>query len=167
MGVFLALSESQIDYGSLPHARGGVSFTCGTPQVGIPSSPRTWGCFYPYPGAIFPGTVFPTHVGVFLSVWALPVLLLRLPHARGGVSPGTGPKGRWVLSSPRTWGCFSAHRRKHPHSRVFPTHVGVFLRIRIRVSIRVSLPHARGGVSVRQRVSISGTLSSPRTWGCF
>ena len=147
MGVFLALSESQIDYGSLPHARGGVSFTCGTPQVGIPSSPRTWGCFYPYPGAIFPGTVFPTHVGVFLSVWALPVLLLRLPHARGGVSQDQNQSQYKSQSSPRTWGCFCSTKGFHFGNLVFPTHVGVFLVVLDGVRGWWSLPHARGGVS--------------------
>ena len=51
-------------------------------------------------------SVFPTHVGVFLSKPAASPACWRLPHARGGVS------------IPRI---FSTAR-----CAVFPTHVGVF-----------------------------------------
>ena len=49
-------------------------------------------------------------------------------------------------SSPRTWGCFRQMRHK--------------LR-------RLSLPHARGGVSAAYRLATRLQRSSPRTWGCF
>ena len=52
----------------LPHACGGVSLTFGLNPTMAESSPRMWGCFHvivPYPRL---NLVFPTHVGVFLSI---------------------------------------------------------------------------------------------------
>ena len=70
----------------LPHARGGVSGK-GAPEAPLlPSSPRTWGCFFPIRRSGSEVPVFPTHVGVFP---ARPLGAGRshsLPHARGGVS---------------------------------------------------------------------------------
>ena len=107
VGVFLGIRSRAKDFGSLPHARGGVSFLrlrlwrCGG------SSPRTWGCFLMRFFVNAQKGVFPTHVGVF-PLQALRLGHLRsLPHARGGVSGGVffHVAGDW--SSPRTWGCFS------------------------------------------------------------
>ena len=52
-------------------------------------------------------------------------------------------------------------------SKVFPTHVGVFLDLTPADFRRLSLPHARGGVSSIIRRRSCPALSSPRTWGCF
>ena len=91
----------------LPHARGGVSTKqCNAKAFGM-SSPRTWGCFRFFPVRAHHTLVFPTHVGVFLPTFDKPVLVCRLPHARGGVSK------QFVIVF------FTA--------LVFPTHVGVFL----------------------------------------
>ena len=106
VGVFLMLPSSYLFLGRLPHACGGVSVekgqyrrcpclphACGgvsavaRPRMPIcPSSPRMWGCFY-HPGT-FGGSsvVFPTHVGVFLSLSAVRARHSCLPHACGGVS---------------------------------------------------------------------------------
>ena len=111
--------------------------------------------------------VFPTHVGVFLSVWVLPVLLLRLPHARGGVSNYRCSACWEKLSSPRTWGCFYKDRYFVSCAEVFPTHVGVFLEAHADPRPRLGLPHARGGVSAEADSSPNAAQSSPRTWGCF
>jgi len=72
-----------------------------------------------------------------------------------------------VVSSPRTWGCFYPCGSCMGLQRVFPTHVGVFLRYVLRTSSRISLPHARGGVSGLDLVNTVHHQSSPRTWGCF
>ena len=75
------------------------------------SSPRTWGCFLLIWLTFFIFFVFPTHVGVFLY----PVILCKpfscLPHARGGVSTDFHAFFNILLSSPRTWGCFSEASR--------------------------------------------------------
>ncbi|SXN35126.1 Domain of uncharacterised function (DUF2825) [Klebsiella pneumoniae] len=91
----------------------------------------------------------------------------RLPHARGGVSRWRAAGEKVDTSSPRTWGCFSRPDLFGLVSKVFPTHVGVFLKVSAKRSGSMRLPHARGGVSgcvIRQHEL---DLSSPRTWGCF
>ena len=132
-----------------------------------PSSPRTWGCFPMCWRASSWFSVFPTHVGVFPPKSYDSINSFSLPHARGGVSHGGKSDNAHQQSSPRTWGCFINVNDSVTKSKVFPTHVGVFL---MRLSAATSfscLPHARGGVSVDLwRIGMTIT-SSPRTWGCF
>ena len=52
-------------------------------------------------------------------------------------------------------------------TKVFPTHVGVFLKVFMFVPLSFCLPHARGGVSICKRRDNAPAKSSPRTWGCF
>ena len=151
----------------LPHARGGVSHLFSMPQLSDGSSPRTWGCFRPESRCRGPCLVFPTHVGVFPIVSLSTSKVMRLPHARGGVSPlWKAPRIRG-RSSPRTWGCFYLELRDRKREVVFPTHVGVFLTLRLKVVDVECLPHARGGVSMGRIRSCAQAQSSPRTWGCF
>ena len=107
VGVFLCSGSPAHVSSGLPHARGGVSGFLHVGASHITSSPRTWGCFtnggrYETPkrclpharGGVSPSkriskmvhTVFPTHVGVFLTGYR--------------ILPGMAE------SSPRTWGCF-------------------------------------------------------------
>ena len=151
----------------LPHARGGVSIFSIRGIKKNASSPRTWGCFQCVRILWEKKLVFPTHVGVFLSIGT--------DYAADGAS------------SPRTWGCFFHLPALRTSGDVFPTHVGVFLGSAPRGLLLFCLPHARGGVSAcrpsrprhaglphaRGGVSSSTSevhgkgLSSPRTWGCF
>ena len=131
---------------SLPHARGGVSFSGWWASLSDASSPRTWGCFSSTGQNGSYGSVFPTHVGVFLIWRFLPSMNAGLPHARGGVSHQAATLGGALESSPRTWGCFP---------------------VSLCCSIRAGLPHARGGVSTKQCNAKAFGMSSPRTWGCF
>ncbi len=112
-------------------------------------------------------SVFPTPVGVFLYGTAQHLAVESLPHARGGVSLWVCcclPRGK---SSPRPWGCFH-HQLAHGASRVvFPTPVGVFPRWTGLSCARLSLPHARGGVSRSDAQWAGAWSSSPRPWGCF
>ncbi len=71
------------------------------------------------------------------------------------------------MSSPRPWGCFPDNPQLKTLIAVFPTPVGVFPVRSGRQKDRKGLPHARGGVSGRQRAKRSGGRSSPRPWGCF
>ena len=132
---------------SLPHARGGVSKIAVDDFCQWKSSPRPWGCFLVYDGAIKERFVFPTPVGVFPQKQTPPPCKRRLPHARGGVSKIQVPQ-------------FAA-------PTVFPTPVGVFLGSIKKPPPAASLPHARGGVSDPDDASIEVTVSSPRPWGCF
>ena len=86
---------------------------------------------------------------------------------RGGVSNISHMKKRMILSSPRAWGCFHRVNEKDVCSKVFPTCVGVFLKIFEERVDATSLPHVRGGVSVSSVSGTTLTLSSPRAWGCF
>ncbi|SVX19651.1 Domain of uncharacterised function (DUF2825) [Klebsiella pneumoniae] len=131
------------------------------------SSPRTWGCFLIEWAKTLVRIVFPTHVGVFLLLFAVSFAPQCLPHARGGVSGGPYGAERRVTSSPRTWGCFPGGGKRCSRVPVFPTHVGVFLIAAGYVQKKACLPHARGGVSVVQITPQISRQSSPRTWGCF
>ena len=73
--------------------------------------------------------------------------LFSLPHARGGVSHKAKPNPEVMESSPRPWGCFWSVCEKLSGQLVFPTPVGVFLNIIVRIFRQNRLPHARGGVS--------------------
>ena len=72
-----------------------------------------------------------------------------------------------IESSPRSWGCFPPFLQIRKHYRVFPTLVGVFLPAVSIASVNISLPHARGGVSVSVWDTDAAGRSSPRSWGCF
>ena len=80
----------------------------------------------------FVAEVFPTPVGVFLELWPSGVGLPGLPHARGGVSAPQYSAAELERSSPRPWGCFLLGPPALLPVRVFPTPVGVFLRVRAR-----------------------------------
>ena len=117
--------------------------------------------------SILPKKVFPTLVGVFLSslwIWAF---VPRLPHARGGVSKSSAPAIADDTSSPRSWGCFYFDSQRPFPDPVFPTLVGVFLKVASVLAVPACLPHARGGVS-QYTIECQGcSKSSPRSWGCF
>ena len=92
---------------------------------------------------------------------------ISLPHARGGVSIRRKISDNTFQSSPRPWGCFQERSPLGSTPGVFPTPVGVFLIINGVEFKRVSLPHARGGVSLMS-ARLGGMLrSSPRPWGFF
>ena len=167
VGVFPGCMCGRPCSGCLPHARGGVSGRVrhGRPKGG--SSPRSWGCFcwrrHPGPG----WRVFPTLVGVFLLGQKARTIWSGLPHARGGVSSYRPTSSNARRSSPRSWGCFCHGQGRPDGIPVFPTLVGVFLRLGIALAPLVGLPHARGGVSTCSPPTGRKVLSSPRSWGCF
>ena len=70
-------------------------------------------------------------------------------------------------SSPCTWGCFHAGRPGCYPPKVFPMHVGVFLKVTKEYFETEGLPHARGGVSSTDASFSLCLMSSPCTWGCF
>ena len=146
-GCFSIEAHKQDGTYSLPHARGGVSSVCPPIAAALASSPRTWGCFFGTNWRTSQPIVFPTHVGVFLTVLFLASSRVCLPHARGGVSGSAS-----CLPMPRL---------------VFPTHVGVFPPSAWYLPSAKSLPHARGGVSKTPFHDVHSLRSSPRTWGCF
>ncbi len=167
VGVFPCRLRTRSRCVCLPHARGGVSIETSSTERTSRSSPRTWGCFLVMHPEIEEARVFPTHVGVFLSVAPPASPATRLPHARGGVSEQKRLALYELWSSPRTWGCFSLISANAWVSPVFPTHVGVFPRVVRWRAFRLRLPHARGGVSVSAEFDRLTARSSPRTWGCF
>ena len=147
VGVFLITDSPLKASTRLPHARGGVSDSRRGRFHFDPSSPRPWRCFSAAPGFRFAAFVFPTPVGVFLAFKLAMCRIVRLPHARGGVSFPTWGCMTRIRSSPRPWGCFLRGLVHRPQPRVFPTPVGVFLTKLKRSSPKMGLPHARGGVS--------------------
>ncbi len=167
MGVFLVNVVATHELNRLPHACGGVSGKRSGFGVIARSSPRMWGCFWNGGWSTSFGTVFPTHVGVFLYEKQSYPEFCSLPHACGGVSNLGIPVTVGGASSPRMWGCFYVIGFHANSSIVFPTHVGVFLRLNATATIGKRLPHACGGVSYFKTVLGIGVQSSPRMWGCF
>ena len=92
---------------------------------------------------------------------------LGLPHARGGVSHRQARHTHHLQSSPRPWGCFHGVQVAELLTQVFPTPVGVFLKVRPSQPWLQRLPHARGGVSAACALPARYARSSPRPWGCF
>ncbi len=131
------------------------------------SSPRPWGCFYSDVRAVFVPQVFPTPVGVFPTFCSTRLFQMGLPHARGGVSVIICHHTPGNASSPRPWGCFCRVGAGHHRGAVFPTPVGVFLLQNAGIFLKLSLPHARGGVSGEVPTASTLDESSPRPWGCF
>ena len=86
---------------------------------------------------------------------------------RGGVSAFKGDIEYREKSSPHAWGCFMDGYREELAESVFPTCVGVFLKIKIIFVLYKSLPHMRGGVSRKPGRRCPGCRSSPHAWGCF
>ena len=86
VGVFLVETKGGDYTYCLPHVRGGVSGQRADGLVQWRSSPRAWGCFLKSAIRNVKMSVFPTCVGVFLHIYALPVRVRCLPHVRGGVS---------------------------------------------------------------------------------
>ena len=114
-----------------------------------------------------PGVVFPTPVGVFLSYGKSWAFKESLPHTRGGVSRFESGGDELRKSSPHPWGCFFCVIQHGDNTIVFPTPVGVFLKIYMEGSLRNCLPHTRGGVSTGLILSNGAGMSSPHPWGCF
>ena len=86
VGVFLADEKIIPEEISFPHMRGGVSFLI-VDTVGLCMfSPHAWGCFPWYSATVKYGVVFPTCVGVFLSIDFGIRGNICFPHMRGGVS---------------------------------------------------------------------------------
>ena len=152
---------------SLPHARGGVSNANRSIVYVFLSSPCTWGCFPRETARHISQCVFPMHVGVFLQKTYAAFCIKSLPHARGGVSCISVIASSTLWSSPCTWGCFYLGQVFDLSTYVFPMHVGVFPVHQDIRTLKVRLPHARGGVSYSNTTSKHLTQSSPCTWGCF
>ncbi len=114
VGVFPERTSRTFQKCRLPHARGGVSMGGTQRLLALQSSPRTWGCFLNMLPTLQPISVFPTHVGVFLTTPGGMITYDSLPHARGGVSPPFNRGDDIRQSSPRTWGCFWNPRRAVP-----------------------------------------------------
>ena len=167
VGVFPLPTWSDARAGSLPHARGGVSAVRDGNISAIVSSPRSWRCFRPLTLTFSTDWVFPTLVGVFLTIISFCSVYVSLPHARGGVSSGICGPGPRPWSSPRSWGCFLVLSGDIGDGLVFPTLVGVFPEASKSLPSNDGLPHARGGVSIWEGEPLTHAKSSPRSWGCF
>ena len=149
VGVFPVSSPPPARQRSLPHVRGGVSLSDFFYWPFAKSSPRAWGCFCARGAGASSEDVFPTCVGVFLTMPPCTGFLRSLPHVRGGVSLMRNAAPHRLESSPRAWGCFQLSTWAYRGTPVFPTCVGVFLARNTADTFKLCLPHVRGGVSKR------------------
>ncbi|SPX55995.1 Domain of uncharacterised function (DUF2825) [Klebsiella pneumoniae] len=147
--------------------RGGVSLPRNIRFSRAWSSPHAWGCFPLSDARGHLRVVFPTCVGVFLTVTEQLEVKVRLPHMRGGVSKPVLAPAIAKESSPHAWGCFRQRMVVVSVTGVFPTCVGVFLAITVKPAMRPRLPHMRGGVSTSRTIKSQAMASSPHAWGCF
>ena len=129
VGVFPLPSSIHLFPFPLPHARGGVSSRSFTQSAMARSSPRPWGCFPSEKNHRKQIELFPTHVGVFPRTARSNLQSISLPHARGGVSAANSFSSAIKPSSPRPGGCFLHFEPRQPNAGVFPTPVGVFLKL--------------------------------------
>ena len=105
VGMFPENDGFAIESSSLPHACGDVPFRhCVLFRLSL-SSPRMWGCSFPYSGHWGGYPVFPTHVGMFLVIVSHGFLATSLPHACGDVPYVQFVMTGKIESSPRMWGC--------------------------------------------------------------
>ena len=167
VGVFLVFRSLFFMVRSLPHARGGGSYSLMPFDVRFKSSPRPWGWFSLRGQSHRRSRVFPTPVGVFPVKSSCSGASSRLPHARGGVSRLRRSGKTSGASSPRPWGWFFHDFFSLLPASVFPTPVGVVLISDAVHPMRVRLPHARGGVSTFCVLRLRIDASSPRPWGWF
>ncbi len=166
-GCFLRRRARPFYTSSLPHMRGGVSNNLYPFDSLSSSSPHAWGCFSHRRKSTGLKKVFPTCVGVFLSLITRRKRMHCLPHMRGGVSELIQSLESAGESSPHAWGCFRVERFMSNSITVFPTCVGVFPAFQSRSDLMVCLPHMRGGVSSIICGGIALRVSSPHAWGCF
>jgi len=126
VGVYLSTEPDRVGFEGFPHACGGVPKLVTKGDEMKPFSPRMWGCTYYQRLANERNRGF--------------------PHACGGVPPCEQSCGCRNKFSPRMWGCTLRIVKGQTIDYVFPTHVGVYLSLPITSSVRVSFPHACGGV---------------------
>jgi len=87
VGVYLKAKTDTIPASRFPHACGGVPVLFRSFRLLFGFSPRMWGCTGCTRVRSARAPVFPTHVGVYLSMSLLFTENSRFPHACGGV-PG-------------------------------------------------------------------------------
>ena len=74
--------------------------------------------------------VFPTQVGMFPRRTPRSNPSTRFPHAGGDVSGSDRVKHPFAEFSPRRWGCFPKVQADPTGYLVFPTQVGMFLKVK-------------------------------------
>ncbi len=106
VGVFPYLTGGEDEAFRLPHTGGGVSKNPSIEGLLFESSPHRWGCFLTQRHSGRNAGVFPTQVGVFLTIPPEAWSMQGLPHTGGGVSNDTTGSVVDAGSSPHRWGCF-------------------------------------------------------------
>ena len=159
--------ELGIQKRSFLHACGGVSSALSAIIRITEFSPRMWRCFYMANPYAYLCEVFSTHVEVFLILTLGLIAVLSFLHACGGVSSMSLMDIKSVSFSPRMWRCFFPRRMRHSASKVFSTHVEVFLTSDKVSASSASFLHACGGVSWDGRHHGRFREFSPRMWRCF
>ena len=130
VGMFLRHSIGLHQPFGFPHAGGDVSERNRRVNRGFQFSPRRWGCFRRDEPQRDPPSVFPTQVGMFPRELTPSRVGPRFPHAGGDVSSDERRCAVVVPFSPRRWGCFFICFLLLRFRHVFPTQVGMFLKVK-------------------------------------
>ncbi len=164
--MFLSASEAGAVSATFPHASGDVPLTCGMGTLVPFFSPREWGCSFGWMEIPYAAMLFPTRVGMFRGLSAMPVAVFAFPHASGDVPPLLQLRHGKRSFSPREWGCSGGFSVLSQYAALFPTRVGMFRLAAVKLLRRLPFPHASGDVPPPSRRQTFLVCFSPREWGC-
>ena len=137
------------------HARGDVSESGMSASQEMKYAPRTWRCFHHDGPAHRRGYVCSTHVEMFPSTSTITSGKGSMLHARGDVSSSLHCSILTLEYAPRTWRCFFLTHEEARRHIVCSTHVEMFLKCFLSLVMKVSMLHARGDVSILQKMTLT------------
>ena len=149
-----------------PHTCGDVPRVLAVQDEPEMFSPHMWGCSGIGLRDGRAQEVFPTHVGMFRGRTGQKRRTFRFPHTCGDVPRRDYFTSCLVAFSPHMWGCSGKRGKSLKSGKVFPTHVGMFLRsLSNRQHIR-RFPHTCGDVPSEPAATPTQEPFSPHMWGC-
>ncbi len=129
------------------------------------SSPRTWGTHPGGPSGEGQDRFIPTYMGNTGCRHGNPHLSSVHPHVHGEHFAAVPGALFAIGSSPRTWGTLECPPGLLVEGRFIPTYMGNTSSSRLSPTGRTVHPHVHGEHITASGGRVSGSGSSPRTWG--
>ncbi len=154
-----------LTYKNFPHTRGDGPPHQRVDDDALTFSPHAWGwsskCFVVSPS---PG-IFPTRVGMVLTIVERLAPSANFPHTRGDGPHSYSKIFADKAFSPHAWGWSWLKFRWRIERRIFPTRVGMVLMQSAMLAAQQDFPHTRGdGPSIGLRLGHCLKFS-PHAWG--